>query len=142
LPTCHLYPALREQTETNPTSQWTLRRVEGAADGRFRSLNRGSLRLKNRTGYKIVGAKRRRPAPMLPRLRARMKKPTPPLKKRDPHRALSFPIFISGKCGGSLREGLKGVACAKAWQALRCRYQEYGNPNNPSPSESLSLRTE
>ena len=26
-----------------------------------------------------------------------MKKPIQPLKKRDPHRALSFPIFISGK---------------------------------------------
>ena len=43
-------PQFREQTETNPTSQWTLRRVEGATDGRFRCLR--GRRVANRAGVR------------------------------------------------------------------------------------------
>jgi len=36
--------SLREQTETNPIGQRTERRVEGAADGRLRTLSDDGLR--------------------------------------------------------------------------------------------------
>ena len=100
-----LYGGTREQTEMNPTSQWTLRRAQGAADGRFCSLNDGygGDKTNEEQGRKTpmrskadVAARYKAKPRTHPSLRARMKKPIQPLKKRDQTHWL-FPFLFSSQ---------------------------------------------